>query len=64
MSKLPEPDFVTKWRAWVDAGPPKCCHTCEHYMQDGRCYIYDAPPPPEFIQTTDNCDKWIHQIPF
>ena len=64
MPKQPKPEFVAQWEAWQALGPPKCCHTCEHYMQDGRCYIYDVEPPAEFIQTTDKCNRWLCGIPF
>lgn len=38
MSRPPEPEFLVQWREWMRAGPPKCCHTCEHYDQFGRAW--------------------------
>jgi hypothetical protein len=36
-NKPPEPEFLKQWRDWIKAGPPRCCHTCENYKEDGRC---------------------------
>lgn len=62
--KPPEPDFVTAWREWVKQGPPRCCHTCQFYNNDGECDFYHMVPPPEFVSETSKCDKWIMEIPF
>jgi hypothetical protein len=56
----PEPEFVTIWRA----GPPKCCHTCEHFNQSGRCLEFDMEPPEDFAATKDACEMWSFDIPF
>lgn len=44
--------------------PPKCCHTCELYQDDGTCFEFGMQPPADFAQTEDQCDKWIEVIPF
>lgn len=62
--RLPEPDFLRQWREWILLGPPKCCHTCEHYDADGICVEFIMAPPKEFIGTVDACDKWEREIPF
>jgi len=46
------------------AGPPKCCHTCEHYGTDGLCVEFFQEPPAEFAAEVDVCDKWESELPF
>jgi hypothetical protein len=46
------------------AGPPKCCHTCEHYGVDGLCVEFFMKPPEDFAATLDACDKWEAECPF
>jgi hypothetical protein len=62
--KPPEPEFLKRWRDWIKAGPPRCCHTCEHYKQGGRCAVFDMVPPPEFAATVNACHQWEQEIPF
>jgi hypothetical protein len=62
--KPPEPDFVTAWRKWVKQGPPRCCFTCEHFKDDGRCAQFDTVPPKEFAEALDECEKWEPELPF
>jgi hypothetical protein len=59
-----EPEFLIQWREWDKAGPPKCCHTCEHYGVDGLCVEFFMTPPEEFAASMDACDKWEREIPF
>jgi hypothetical protein len=59
-----EPEFLIQWREWVQAGPPKCCHTCDYYDHHGKCFEFDMMPPEDFASTVDACDKWIQEIPF
>jgi hypothetical protein len=59
-----EPEFLIQWREWDKAGPPKCCHTCEHYGVDGLCVEFFMTPPEEFAATVDGCDKWELELPF
>jgi len=46
------------------AGPPKCCHTCDHFDQSGRCLVFDMTPPEDFASTVDACEQWIMELPF
>ena len=55
---------MIQWREWDKAGPPKCCHTCEHYGVDGLCVEFFMTPPEEFVASIDACDKWEREIPF
>jgi hypothetical protein len=59
-----EPEFLIQWREWDKAGPPKCCHTCEHYGVDGLCVEFFMTPPEDFAATVDGCDKWELELPF
>ena len=63
-TRPPEPQFLIDYREWVKAGPPKCCHTCDEYSPDGKCFKFDMRPPDEFAATPDACDQWIDEIPF
>lgn len=64
MSRHAEPDFVTDFKRWLAAGPPKCCHTCEHYGNDGQCVEFFMKPPAEFAAEVDACPKWEAECPF
>ena len=65
MSTRPrEPEFLIRWREWLANGPPKCCHTCEHFNQSGMCLHFVMPPPEEFAATQDACVHWIMELPF
>lgn len=59
-----EPEFLIQWREWMRAGPPKCCHTCDHFNQSGHCLAFDMTPPEDFSSTVDACEQWIMEIPF
>ena len=59
-----EPEFLIQWREWDRAGPPKCCHTCEHFGVDGLCVEFFMTPPEDFASTVDGCDKWEREVPF
>jgi hypothetical protein len=60
----PIPEFLKQWRDWIKASPPRCCHTCEHYKNDGRCAVFDMIPPAEFAATVDRCQQWEQEIPW
>ncbi len=70
MPRHPEPDFVTAYKEWLKAGPPKCCHTCDHYGHErygdkaGYCREFNMEPPEEFAATVDECGSWTQEIPF
>ena len=59
-----EPQFLKDWWGKQREPIPRCCHTCDHYDQDGRCAAYDMEPPAEFTQQRDACPQWIEMIPF
>jgi hypothetical protein len=59
-----EPEVVTLYKEWVKSGPPKCCHTCEHYGTDGLCIEFWTQPPEDFAATPDGCDKWQQEVSF
>ena len=63
-TRPPEPEFLIQWREWDRAGPPKCCHTCEHYGVDGLCTEFFMRPPDDFAGTPDACDKWEREVVF
>ena len=64
MSRHAEPDFVTDYKRWLAAGPPRCCHTCEHYGVDGLCVEFFMKPPPEFAEAVGECPKWEQEVQF
>ena len=64
MTRPAEPEYIVQWREWMRAGPPKCCHTCEHYSKEGYCYQYKMTPPKEFAESIGECKYWIQEIPF
>lgn len=64
MSRPPEPQFLVDYRAWIKAGPPKCCHTCEMYGPDGLCTEFLMRPPADFAATIGECPKWMRELPF
>lgn len=64
MTRPSEPEFLIQWREWDKVGPPKCCHTCEHYGVDGLCVKFFMTPPEEFAASMDGCDKWERECPF
>ena len=59
-----ESEAVTMWKEWVKAGPPRCCHTCEHYGTDGLCIEFWMQPPKEFADSIGQCDKWQPEVQF
>lgn len=59
-----EPEMVKKYKEIVRQGMPHCCHTCEHYSDDGVCLKYDMEPPEDFAQNHKACPDWSQEIPF
>ena len=59
-----EPEMVKTYKQWLAAGPPKCCHTCEHYGNDGQCVEFFMQPPVEFASELGACPKWEREVPF
>lgn len=59
-----EPEAITMYREQVKAGPPRCCHTCEHYGTDGLCIEFWMQPPEDFAATIGECTKWQQEVTF
>lgn len=64
MTRPPEPEIVMKYWQQTSQPMPRCCHTCDHYDQVGRCDSYDMTPPAEFASTINACDRWLDLVPF
>ena len=64
MPRPPKPDFLVQYEQWVSAGPPQCCHTCDHYSGEGRCFTFNMVPPAEFVNSFGQCEKYERMIPF
>ena len=65
MQKFDKPDFLIEYEKVVKQGPPRVCHSCDHYRyNDGQCLKFNQAPPVEFVQTKDACGDWLHRIPF
>lgn len=60
MPRHKQPDILISWRD----GPPKMCHTCEYYDEDGVCQEHQQEPPEEFAASPDACQDWLEAIPF
>jgi hypothetical protein len=58
------PDKVKKYTRIMEQGPPRCCHTCEHYRDDGLCDVYRMTPPEDFAATDDACGDYLQEVPF
>jgi hypothetical protein len=64
MPKHAQPDFVSEWKRIQKIAPPKCCHTCNYYSEEGLCNLHDAEPPEEYAATLGECPDWVDEIPF
>ena len=64
MSRHPEPEIVTIYRATSRAEPPRVCHTCDHYSKEGRCAEFDDEPPADFASEPGGCSLWEWEVPF
>lgn len=59
------PPAVLRYRELIDQGPPRLCHTCDHFdKEDGHCAHFNATPPADFTATENACDQWVIEIPF
>lgn len=63
-SRPPEPQFLTDYYEWLKAGPPKCCHTCAFFANNGRCIEFDVYPDEHDAQQVDVCPAWKQDVPF
>lgn len=59
-----EPEIVTAYRARLKGDPPKVCHMCDHYQQNGLCREFAATVPEAFAATPDVCHLWEEELPF
>jgi hypothetical protein len=57
-------EYNAKVNAIVDINEPKCCHTCDYYMENGLCQQYQIEPPEDFASQLDQCQDWLPIIPF
>lgn len=64
MPRPPKPEFLVQYEEWMKAGPPPCCHNCDHYSADGRCFAFSMEPPAEFVNSYGKCEKWEQELPF
>jgi hypothetical protein len=64
MSKLPRPQFITDYYKLIINGPPKCCHSCDNYNDDGICTVYNVVPPENVLEILDICKEWREELPF
>jgi hypothetical protein len=62
--KVKEPEIVTLYRQQIRQSPPKVCHTCDNYAEDGMCLEFSQEPPELFTRTVGVCDLWSEEIPF
>ena len=63
-TKPTPPPAAAEWLRYMDLPPPRCCHTCYKYQDDGTCEQFNMRPPDEFTQTLNACDQWEDIIPF
>ena len=64
MQMPPKPDFLVQYEEWMNAGPPKCCHTCDHFGGTGQCFAFKMHPPVSFINSHGQCASWSQEVPF
>lgn len=62
--RLPKPAFLLEYEKLMADGPPKCCHTCDHYGGNGECLEFRLIPPPEFVNLRDSCPVYSRICPF
>ena len=59
-----EPEIVTLYRQAIKQAPPKVCHTCDNYTNEGACLEFNAEPPELFTRTVGACLLWTEEVPF
>jgi len=57
-------DYYEAVDAFFEIKEPQCCHTCEHYDENGICQEFLEAPPADFAEKLNQCDKWMMIIPF
>lgn len=60
----PEPAIVIHYRKTINAEPPRVCHTCDHYTEQGVCEKFNEPPPADFASEPGGCAFWEWEVPF
>jgi len=59
------PNKVLRYRELIEQGPPRFCHTCDHFdKESGYCAHFDATPPADFTATENACAHWAVEVPF
>ena len=59
------PPAVLRYRELIEQGPPRFCHTRDHFdKESGYCAHFDATPPADFTATENACEQWIAEVPF
>lgn len=58
------PDAVLIYREAKSMQPPRCCHTCWDFSDDGLCFKFKIAPPDEFTREIDVCEDWFPEVPF
>lgn len=62
--RTPAPERVLIYWELMKNGPPRVCHTCDHYLGNGTCHKHSLRPPDEFTTTEGVCNDWTCEIPF
>lgn len=60
----PKPPKLIEYEKLVNQGPPRYCHNCDDYNQDGYCVTFGEAPPAEFASSEGACKNWVLEIPF
>jgi hypothetical protein len=60
----PEPIIVIHYRATLNVEPPRVCHTCDHYTEQGICAEFGEAPPEAFASESGECSLWVEEVPF
>lgn len=63
-TKWPEPQIVKDYRKAISTPPPRCCHPCEEYKDNGICDLFSMEPPENFASEIGKCKDWIFGVPF
>lgn len=62
--KHKQPENVRAYFNALKIKIPECCHTCDHYADDGFCLKYEMEPPEDFAAAEGECPEWEELIPF
>jgi hypothetical protein len=58
-----EPKAVTEY---YQRRPPRCCHTCDHFMlHNATCMKFNQVVPEQFAAEVDQCPEYTEiKVPF